>query len=292
MFVVLTNDLELEIRSINRLMCNILHSSQLSAPTNLSSLSPLRLPSWNMNYSNLQLHSAMARLDAATVPDILTSSTIAESENPFHFRYPNANASITGVLPSKNHIFPDVFNILNRCRHGKLEPPLYFKNDILRWRHYGLSSPELLIHHNTMHRPTVKLPSFSEHDVDLGNTINASSAIGQDHRQANQALWNEILKVNAKRNIKQPKFEIESSTDKINTESVVSSEIIKNSSVVTSQELYGATFHPSTNIHNFGLCLYMIHHDEINLSPYQCLLRMQVEYFEAGPNDVQSIIQG
>jgi hypothetical protein len=38
--------------------------------------------------------------------------------------------------------------------------------------------------------------------------------------------------------------------------------------------------------------LYMQYYDELNLSEYQCLIRKQIEYFEAGEDDVRGTIQG
>jgi hypothetical protein len=73
---------------------------------------------------------------------------------------------------------------------------------------------------------------------------------------------------------------------------VASSDYNQNLTLRTSQELYGTSFISNHERRNFGLCLYVGHQDDINLSPYQCLLRMQVEFFEAGPDDVHATMQG
>jgi hypothetical protein len=83
------------------------------------------------------------------------------------------------------------------------------------------------------------------------------------------------------------------SNSRSSNESQDTSNFIDSTSVATSQELYATSCDiPSNHLCHSELSLYMMQMDETNLSPYQCLLRMQVEYFEAGVDDVQSTMQG
>jgi hypothetical protein len=67
----------------------------------------------------------------------------------------------------------------------------------------------------------------------------------------------------------------------------------KRTRLETYQALYSNFKLPRNNEDDLsGNTVYIMHQDDLSLSPYQCLIRMQIEYFEAGEEDVNYTRQG
>jgi hypothetical protein len=75
------------------------------------------------------------------------------------------------------------------------------------------------------------------------------------------------------------------------SEAVQASDSLDLASAKPYQELYSMSLSQKIDHHGKNR-LYMQYYDEINLSEYQCLIRKQIEYFEAGEDDVRCTIQG
>jgi hypothetical protein len=63
--------------------------------------------------------------------------------------------------------------------------------------------------------------------------------------------------------------------------------------LATYQALYNTYSLPKSHAnYSSENIVYIMHQDDKYVSPYQCLIRMQIEYFEAGEEDVYSTKQG
>jgi hypothetical protein len=261
-------------------------------PTNINISSTINHPIGNAIFPNVAPMTRAERIRTmhegiATSPQALESSF----KNALHDHFLYTNAPNGQVLPSIHYYNPGTFHELHRRRDQMVKPSnLSFRKDMLRWRQHSLSTPGLSFH-NTLN-PAVHLPNIGPQDFDNGFVIHVTSPTTQGHPQTYQPSLSEGLKVKGSVTSKRSKSTIENSKHKIENKLVASSDYNQNLTLRTSQELYGTSFISNHDGRNFGLCLYMGHQDDINLSPYQCHLRMQMEFFEAGPEDVHATMQG